>query len=70
MAINKNVALVMVALTMTLVMWMVPETISAESHKQRLLATTYNTNPVRSDSVNKFCAGLTSRADLINTEQI
>jgi len=31
------------------------------------LITTYNTNPVRTDSVIKFCAGK-SRADLINTD--
>ena len=68
MGLNKNVVLVVVALTMTFAMWMVPETISAESNQKRLLAlTTYQTNPTRMAGVQKFCAGVT-RADLINTE--
>jgi len=29
MGLNKNLALVLVALTMTVAMWMIPETISA-----------------------------------------
>ncbi len=69
MAINKNVTLVVLAVVMTLAMWMMPETISAESQKQRLLLTTYNTNSARTDTVTTFCAGLGSRSDLINSEE-
>lgn len=71
MSINKNLALVAVAVVMTLAVWMVPETISAESHKQRLLAlSNFNTNPIRTDSVNKYCAHLKSRDDLISKDEV
>jgi hypothetical protein len=67
MALNKNITLVIIAVTMTMVMWMIPETISAESQTKRLLAlTNYNTNPTRTATVGTFCAGLTSRSDLIS----
>jgi hypothetical protein len=49
---------------MTLAIWMVPENISAQSHQERLLLTTFNTNPIRSANIAKFC-GTSTRADLI-----
>jgi uncharacterized membrane protein len=36
---------------------------------QRLLVTNYTTNPVRSASVTKFCAYLSSRANLVTSDQ-
>ncbi len=67
MGLNKNVVLVMVALAMTFAMWMMPESISAESQQKRLLQLTdYATNPNRLSGVGEFCQGVT-KADLINT---
>ncbi len=64
MSLNKNLTLVIVAVVMTLAIWMVPENISAQSHQERLLLTTFNTNPIRSANIAKFC-GTSTRADLI-----
>ena len=67
MSINKNVTLVILAVVMSLAMWMMPETISAQTHAKRLLQlNTYNTNPVRTDTVKNYCAG-TSRTELISS---
>jgi hypothetical protein len=69
MGLNRNVVLVVVALTMTFAMWMMPESISAETQQKRLLQlTNYATNPNRLPGVGKFCQGVT-RADLINDEE-
>lgn len=68
MSINKNITIVVLAIVMSLAMWMMPETISAQTHAKRLLQlTTYNTNPVRTDTVKTYCAGLGSRSELISS---
>lgn len=56
MGLNRNVVLVLVALTMTFAMWMMPESISADTHQKRLLQlTNYATNSIRLPGVGKFC---------------
>lgn len=56
MGLNRNVVLVLVALTMTFAMWMMPESISADTNQKRLLQlTNYATNSIRLAGVGKFC---------------
>jgi hypothetical protein len=67
MNIKKNIVLFTIALLISLGTYYLPENWSAHSHKERLLAlTTFNTNPNRMSSVDKFCKNI-KRSEIIST---
>lgn len=55
---QKNIFFLTLAILVTLSIWMTPETQANPGVASRILLSTYNTNPIRTATVVKFCEGL------------